>query len=361
MGKIKVAVAGVGNCASALIQGIQYYRKNPPVEAGLTTGLMHPKVGPYKVEDMSFVAAFEVNRRKIGTDLSKAIFTEPNCGVKISDVPDMDVTVKAGPILDGVAPHMRETFQVYNSARTKPVGVAVELKDSGADILVNYLPVGSEKGVRFYAQQALDAGCGFVNCIPEFIASNDGWAKKFKDKNMPIAGDDIKSQVGATIVHRSLVELFLKRGVRVDESYQLNLGGDTDFLNMTVEERLHSKRISKTTAVASLIPYDVPTRIGPSDYVPSLRNKKICYIYLKGRKWGNIPLQIDLKLSVEDSPNSAGVVADVIRATKIALDRGIGGALTSISSYCFKYPPVKIPDGQASQWVEEYIQGTRER
>jgi len=360
MSKIKVALAGVGNCASALIQGIQYYRKNPPKEDILTTGLMHPKFGDYKVEDITFVAAFEVNRNKIGSDLSKAIFTEPNCAPKISDVPDMGVTVKAGPILDGVAPHMREPFHVYNTNRTKPVDVAAELKDSGAEILVNYLPVGSEKGARFYAQQALDAGCGFVNCIPEFIASNDGWAKKFEDRKLPIAGDDIKSQVGATIVHRALVDLFLKRGVRVDESYQLNLGGDTDFLNMTVEERLHSKRISKTTAVASLIPYDVPTRIGPSDYVPHLKNKKICYIYLKGRKWGNIPLQIDLKLSVEDSPNSAGVVADVIRAVKIGLDRGIGGALTSISSYCFKYPPVKIPDGQASQWVEEYIQGKRE-
>ena len=361
MGKINVALAGVGNCASALVQGIQYYRKSPPKESGLTTGLMHPSFGPYKVEDISFVAAFEVNKKKIGRDLSKAVFTEPNCGVKISDVPDMDVTVKPGPILDGVAPHMREVFQVYSPSRTKPVNVATELKDSKADLLVNYLPVGSEKGARFYAQQALDAGCGFVNCIPEFIASNEGWAKKFEDRKLPIAGDDIKSQVGATIVHRALVDLFLKRGVRVDESYQLNLGGDTDFLNMTVEERLHSKRISKTTAVASLIPYDVPTRIGPSDYVPSLKNKKICYIYLKGRKWGNIPLQIDLKLSVEDSPNSAGVVADVIRAAKIAMDRGIGGALTSISSYSFKYPPVKIPDGQASQWVEEFIQGKRDR
>jgi myo-inositol-1-phosphate synthase len=360
MSKIKVALAGVGNCASALIQGIQYYRKNPPKEDNLTTGLMHPRFGDYKVEDITFVAAFEVNRKKIGSDLSKAIFTDPNCAPKISDVPDMDVTVKAGPILDGVAPHMREPFHAYNKKRTKPVDVAAELKDSGAEVLVNYLPVGSEKGARFYAQRALDAGCGFVNCIPEFIASNDGWSKKFEDRKLPIAGDDIKSQVGATIVHRALVDLFLKRGVRVDESYQLNLGGDTDFLNMTVEERLHSKRISKTTAVASLIPYDVPTRIGPSDYVPSLKNKKICYIYIKGRKWGNIPLQIDLKLSVEDSPNSAGVVADVIRAVKIGLDRGVGGALTSISSYCFKYPPIKIPDGQASQWVEEYIQGKRE-
>src|SRR5437867_11528354 len=219
MGKVKVAVAGVGNCASALIQGVQYYRKNPPKEDGRTTGLMHPSFGPYKIEDISFVAAFEVNRRKIGTDLSKAIFTEPNCGVKISDVPDIDVTVKAWPILDGAAPDMRETFQVYNSTRTKPVDVAAEQKDSGADLLVNYLPVGSEKGARYYAQQALDAGCGFVNCIPEFIASTESWAQKFEEKKPPIAGDDVKSQVGATIVHRSLVDLCLKRGVRVDESY----------------------------------------------------------------------------------------------------------------------------------------------
>ncbi len=351
----------MGNCASALVQGIEYYRNHPSKDDGRTTGLMHPSFGPYKVEDIIFVAAFEVNRKKIGRDLSKAIFTEPNCAPKISDVPDLDVTVQPGPILDGVAPHMREAFQVYSKTRTKPFDVAGELKRSRAEILVNYLPVGSEKGARYYAQQALDAGCGFVNCIPEFIASNEGWSRKFEERKLPIAGDDIKSQVGATIVHRALVDLFLKRGVRVDESYQLNLGGDTDFLNMTVEERLHSKRISKTTAVASLIPYDVPTRIGPSDYVPHLKNKKICYIYLKGRNWGNVPLQIDLKLSVEDSPNSAGVVADVVRAVRMGLDRGVGGALTSISSFSFKYPPVKIPDSQASQWVEEFIQGKRER
>jgi len=361
MGKIKVALAGVGNCASALIQGIEYYRKNPPAENGLTTGLMHPKFGNYAVEDVTFVAAFEVNKKKIGRDLSKAVFTEPNCVVKISDVPDMDVTVKPGPVLDGVAPHMRKVFNVYDKKRTKPVDVAEELRDSKADILVNYLPVGSSKGARFYAQSALDAGCGFVNCIPEFIASEKEWASKFEEKKLPIAGDDIKSQVGATIIHRALVDLFIKRGARVDESYQLNLGGDTDFLNMTVEERLHSKRISKTSAVSSLIPYDVPTRIGPSDYVPSLRNKKICYIYLKGRKWANVPLQVDLKLAVEDAPDSAGVVVDAIRAVKIGLDRGIAGPLTSISSYSFKHPPVTVPDSLASQWVEDYIKGTRER
>src|SRR2546428_2079111 len=244
MGKIKVALAGVGNCASALIQGIQYYRKNPAAEDGLTTGLMHPSFGPYKVEDITFVAAFEVNKKKIGGDLSKAIFTEPNCAPKISDVPDMDVTVRPGPILDGVAPHMRVPFNVYRRSRVKPVNVAEELEDAKADMLIDYLPVGSEKGARYYAQQALDADCGFINCIPEFIATDADWAKRFEDKKLPIAGDDIKSQVGGTIVHRALVDLFLKRGVRVEESYQLNLGGDTDFLNMTVEETLHSKRIS---------------------------------------------------------------------------------------------------------------------
>src|SRR5438445_2043007 len=234
MGTIKVALAGVGNCASALIQGIQYYRKNAPTENGLTTGLMHPSFGPYKVEDITFVAAFEVNKKKIGADLSKAIFTEPNSAPKISDGPYMDVTLKPGPILDSVAPHMKEAFHVYSKSRTKPVDVATELKDSGAEILVNYLPVGSEKGARFYAQAAVDAECGFVNCIPEFIASTDSWAKKFEEHKLPIAGDDVKSQVGATIVQRSLVVLCLKRGVRAVESYKLTLVADIDSINITV-------------------------------------------------------------------------------------------------------------------------------
>jgi myo-inositol-1-phosphate synthase len=235
------------------------------------------------------------------------------------------------------------------------------LKKAKAELLVNYLPVGSRNASRFYAQAALDAGCAFINCIPEFIASDQGWARKFEERGLPIAGDDIKSQVGATILHRNLARLCVDRGVIIDETYQLNLGGDTDFLNMTVEERLKTKRISKTEAVTSLVPYDLPTRIGPSDYVPFLGNKKICYLWLKGRKFGDRPLTIQVKLEVEDSPNSAGVVIDIIRAVKLALDRKIAGQLLSISSYAFKHPPIQVPDSLAKQSVEEFIQGKRER
>jgi myo-inositol-1-phosphate synthase len=234
------------------------------------------------------------------------------------------------------------------------------LREAEADVLVNYLPVGSHDASRFYAQAALDAGCAFVNCMPEFIASDLGWSKKFEDKGLPVAGDDVKSQLGATILHRNLVRLCVDRGVIIDETYQLNLGGDTDFLNMTVEERLKTKRISKTEAVTSLVPYELPTRIGPSDYVPFLENKKICYIWLKGRKFGDRPLTVTVKLEVEDSPNSAGVVIDVIRAAKLALDRKITGQLLSISSYAFKHPPIQVPDSIAKQSVEDYIQGKRE-
>jgi myo-inositol-1-phosphate synthase len=235
------------------------------------------------------------------------------------------------------------------------------LKETTAEILVNYLPVGSKNATRFYAQAALDAGCAMINCMPEFIASDGSWSKKFEEKRLPIAGDDIKSQLGATILHRAIARLAVDRGVIIDETYQLNLGGDTDFLNMTVEERLKTKRISKTEAVTSLVPYDLPTRIGPSDYVPFLGNKKICYLWLKGRKFGDRPLTISAKLEVEDSPNSAGVVIDLIRAVRIALDRKIGGALLSISSYAFKHPPIQVPDSVAKQAVEDFIQGKRER
>jgi myo-inositol-1-phosphate synthase len=271
------------------------------------------------------------------------------------------VEVSAAPVLDGVAEHMKETFSVYKENETKPSNVVEVLKKSRAEILVNYLPVGSKEATRFYAQAALDAGCAFVNCMPEFIASDFWWAKKFEEKGLPVAGDDIKSQVGATILHRNLARLCVDRGVIIDETYQLNLGGDTDFQNMTVEERLKTKRISKTEAVTSLVPYDLPTRIGPSDYVPFLGNKKICYLWLKGRKFGDRPLTIQVKLEVEDSPNSAGVVIDIIRAVKIALDRKIRGQLLSISSYAFKRPPIQVPDPVAKQSVEEYIQGLRQR
>jgi myo-inositol-1-phosphate synthase len=357
--EIRVALVGVGNSASALVQGMQYYKD--AAENATVPGLMHVNFGGYHVRDVKFVAAFEVNLNKIGKDLSEAIFTAPNCCAKFADVPNLGVKVSPAPFLDGVAEHMKEVFSVYREDEVKPVDVVKVLKDSRAEILVNYLPVGSHNAARFYAQAALDAGCAFVNCMPEFIGSDFGWAKKFEERGLPVAGDDIKSQLGATILHRSLAKLCVDRGVIIDETYQLNLGGDTDFLNMTVEERLKTKRISKTEAVTSLVPYDLPTRIGPSDYVPFLGNKKICYIWLKGRKFGDRPLTVMVKLEVEDSPNSAGVVIDIIRAVKIALDRKIAGQLLSISSYAFKHPPIQVPDSMAKESVEDYIQGKRIR
>jgi myo-inositol-1-phosphate synthase len=358
--EIRVALAGVGNSASALIQGTQYYKNAQ--ENTTVPGLMHVNYGGYHIRDIHFVAAFEVNKNKIGKDLSQAIFTQPNCAVKFADVPILNVTVQPAPILDGVAPHMREVFNVYDGSATKE-SVVQTLKNTKTEILVNYLPVGSHDAVRFYAQCAIDAGCAFVNCMPEFIGSDSTgeWPKKFENAGLPVLGDDIKSQVGATILHRNLVRLCLDRGVIVDETYQLNLGGDTDFQNMTVENRLKSKRISKTEAVTSLVPYALPTRIGPSDFVGFLNNKKICYISLKGRKFGDRPINISVKLEVEDSPNSAGVVIDLIRAAKIALDRKIAGALISMPAYAFKHPPIQVPDPQARQWTEDWIAGKRER
>jgi myo-inositol-1-phosphate synthase len=357
--EIRVALVGVGNSASALIQGTQYYKNAK--EDTTVPGLMHVNFGGYQIKDIKFVAAFEVNKDKIGKDLSEAIFTAPNCCVKFADVPPLGVKVSPAPILDGVAEHMRKTFNVYDDSGFDKANVVKVLKDAKAQVLVNYLPVGSHDAARFYAQAAMDAGCAFVNCIPEFIGSDAEWSKKFEKAGLPVLGDDIKSQVGATILHRNLVRLCLDRGVIVDETYQLNLGGDTDFQNMTVESRLQSKRISKTEAVTSLVPYALPTRIGPSDYVPFLKNKKICYISLKARKFGDRPINISVKLEVEDSPNSAGVVIDLIRAAKIALDRKISGALLSMPSYAFKHPPVQVPDPVARQWTEDWIAGKRER
>lgn len=356
---VRVAIAGVGNCASALVQGVEYY-KDSAGEAKVP-GLMHVNFGGYHVRDIKFVAAFDVNKRKIGKDLGEAIFMEPNCCAKFVEVPRLDVKVLPSPILDGVAPHMREPFRIYDEKEVEPVNVPDALREAEADMLVNFLPVGSYKATRHYAQAAIDAGCALVNCIPEFIASDDEWSKRFREKRLPVAGDDVKSQLGATILHRNMVKLCVDRGVEVEETYQLNLGGNTDFQNMTIEERLKTKRISKTEAVTSLVPYKVPTRIGPSDYVPFLGDKKICYIFIKGKKFGNQPVTIKAKLEVEDSPNSAGVVIDVIRAAKLALDRGIGGPLTSIASYAFKHPPVQVPDDVARQWVEDFITGKRER
>lgn len=356
--EIRVALVGIGNCASALIQGWQYYKERQDDDL---PGLMHPDLGGYKVSDIRFVAAFDVNRQKIGKDLSEAIFEEPNCVEAFAKPEPLGVEVLPAPVLDGVADHMKDAFKLYDQDRVKPVDVVEVLRETRADMLVNFLPVGSHDATRFYAQAALDAKVAFVNCIPEFIASDPEWAKRFEGAGVPIAGDDIKSQLGATILHRALVHLCESRGVKVVETYQLNVGGNTDFLNMTREERLYAKRISKTQAVTSLVPYEVPTKIGPSDYVPFLEDKKVCHIYLKGVKFGGMPLTIDLKLVVEDSPNSAGVVVDAIRATKLALDRGVAGPLESVSAYFFKHPPVFAPDDVARTWLEDFIQGRRRR
>ncbi|MFX1449321.1 MAG: inositol-3-phosphate synthase [Promethearchaeota archaeon] len=357
--EIRVAISGLGNCAASLIQGVYYYQNAP--EDKEISGLMHVNFGGYHVNTIKFVAAFEVNKLKIGKDLSEAINADPNCTAKFYNVPEQGITVLPGPISDGVASHMVEPFHCYDPKETEPVDLVEALHAAKADMLVNYLPVGSQEGAKIYAQAALDAGVAYINCIPEFIASDPIWSKKFEDAGIPIAGDDIKSQVGATIVHRTLADLLVKRGVRLEETYQLNIGGNTDFLNMTEEARLISKRISKTQAVTSLVPYEVPVRIGPSDYVEFLGDKKICYIHMKGRKFGDQPITLNVKLSVEDSPNSAGVVIDAVRAIKLALDRKIGGALLGISSYSFKHPPVQVPDSEAYQWVEDFIKGKRER
>lgn len=354
---IRVAIAGVGNCASALIQGVEYYKDAKRDEN--IPGVMHAYFGDYHISDVEFVAAFEVNKEKIGRDLSEAIWAPPNNCAKFADVPKTGVIVQAAPIMDGVAPHMYESFRADKSIET--VDVAQVLMDTKADMLVNYLPVGSAKATEYYAQAALDAGCAFLNCIPEFIASKPEWAKKFEEAGLPVAGDDIKSQVGATILHRVVSRLFYDRGVLLDSTYQLNIGGNTDFENMTVENRLQTKRVSKTEAVQSLIPYKVPTRIGPSDYVPFLDDHKVCYIRINSHSFGNLPITFDAKLVVNDSPNSAGVVIDAIRAVKIALDRGISGQLLGISSYSFKHPPVQVPDDEAHRWVEDFIEGKRER
>ena len=356
---INVAIAGVGNCASALVQGVEYYKD---VEKdSKVPGLMHVYLGGYHIRDIRFVAAFEVNHNKIGKDLSDAIWTKPNICAKFADVPKLGVEVVRGPALDGVASHMKEVFGYRGFEEVDSSDVARVLDEVNADMLVNFLPVGSHNATLAYAQACLDAGCALVNCIPEFVASDEKWGRKFKDKGLPVAGDDIKSQLGATILHRNLVRLCVDRGIEIEETYQLNLGGNTDFLNMTVEDRLKTKRISKTEAVTSLVPYEVPTRIGPSDYVPFLKDKKICYLYVKGRKFGDQPVTLRAKLEVEDSPNSAGVTIDVIRAVKLAQDRGIAGPLVSISSYAFKHPPVQVPDDLARQWVEDFITGKRDK
>ncbi|MBU7014250.1 MAG: inositol-3-phosphate synthase [Theionarchaea archaeon] len=363
MAKIKIAIAGVGNCASSLIQGLEYYKNAEPEQV---IGLMHHDVNGYELSDVEVVCAFDIDERKVGKDVSQAIFAPPNCTVVFSEVPYRGIEVKMGPVLDGVAPHMAQydedkTFKPKNS---EPCDVVEELKKSKADMLINYVPVGSEQAAQFYAQACLDAGCGFVNCMPVFIASNLAWGKKFEKAGIPVVGDDIKSQLGATIVHRVLTKLFNDRGIKLDRTYQLNTGGNTDFLNMLAMDRLKSKKISKTEAVQSQL--DTPLNpdnihIGPSDYVPWQKDNKICFLHMGGRMFGSVPLELELRLSVIDSPNSGGCAIDAIRCLKLALDRGISGPLLSISSYTMKHPPVQYSDSEARIFVEEYIKGTRER
>ncbi len=362
MGKIKVAIAGVGNCASSLLQGIYYYSRTND-----TVGLMHPDFGGYKVSDIEIVAAFDIDKRKVGKPLEEAVFAEPNCTwVFNRDIPKTGVTVMMGPILDGVAEHMRNYPDeiTFVPADEEPVDVVKVLKESGAEILINYVPVGSEQAARFYAEAALEAGVAFINAMPTFIVSDEKWAKRFEEKGIPAVGDDIKSQVGATIVHRVLTKLFEDRGVKLVRTYQTNFGGNTDFLNMLERSRLKTKKISKTEAVRSLMAKKLPDEqiyVGPSDFIPWLKDNKICYIRMEGKGFGGFDIIIDLKLSVEDSPNSAGVIVDAIRAAKLALDRGIAGPLYSISAYTMKHPPIQYPDPVAKEMVEEFIRGERER
>jgi myo-inositol-1-phosphate synthase len=353
---IKVAIAGVGNCSSALVQGTYYYRNAS--EEGDVPGLLHVNMGGYHPRDLEFVAAFDVDATKVGRDLSEAIFAHPNNTIKFSDVPKLGVEVQKGPVMDGLGKYLKGYVK---ESEAEPVDVAEELKASGAEVVVNYLPVGSEQAVRWYAEQAIKAKCAFVNCMPVFIASDPAWQKRFAEKGLPVAGDDVMSQIGATVLHKTLAKLMVDRGVKITESYQLNIGGDTDFLNMLEEARLISKRISKTSAVQAMVPYDVPLRIGPSDYVPFLDNKKICYVYLKGEYFGGTPVQIDVKLDVWDSPNSGGIVIDAVRASKIALNRGVSGPLISPSAFCFKHPPEQMPYEVAKRRFEEFVEGKRER
>jgi len=359
MGTIRIAVAGVGNCASSLLQGVEYYRQGKNRE---TLGLMHYRVGPYAPGDIEVVAAFDIDKRKVGKPLYEAIFAPPNNTKVFWDrFSSSGPVVQMGPILDGCSDHMVE-YPEHLSIRPseeKPVDGVKILRQQKADLLINYLPVGSQKAVEFYAQAALDAGIGFVNCIPVFIVSNPEWSKRFADRNLPCVGDDIKAQVGATIVHRTLTKLFRDRGVRLDNTYQLNTGGNTDFLNMLNRSRLKSKKISKTEAVQSQLEtplHDEHIHIGPADFVPWQRDNKVCFLRMEGTGFGGVPLNLELRLSVEDSPNSAGVAIDAIRCCKLAKDGGIGGPLLPVSAYLMKHPPQQMFDEDARDQIDRFIQ-----
>jgi myo-inositol-1-phosphate synthase len=359
MSKVRVALVGVGNCAASLVQGVHYYADADP--ATRVPGLMHVDFGGYHVRDVQFVAAFDVDAKKVGRDLSEAIMASENNTIKISDVPPLDVPVLRGHTLDGLGRFYRETI---TESDEEPVDVVAVLRDTQADVLVSYLPVGSEEADRFYAQCAIDAGVAFVNALPVFIASDPEWAEKFRAAGVPIVGDDIKSQVGATITHRVLAKLFEDRGVQLDRTMQLNVGGNMDFLNMKELERLESKKVSKTQSVTSQVDRDLGrdnVHIGPSDYVAWLDDRKWAYVRLEGRAFGDVPLNLEYKLEVWDSPNSAGIIIDAVRAAKIAKDRGIGGPILSASSYFMKSPPEQYSDDEARRAVEDFIRGDRER
>lgn len=363
MSKIKITIVGIGNCASSLIQGIHYYQRKSSDES---IGLMHWNIGGYMPGDIEVVAAFDIDKRKIGLDVSEAIFSKPNCTtIFCSDIPPARAKVQMGRVLDGLSEHMknyadRYTFLLADEPEPTEEEIVKILRDSGTEILLNYLPVGSEEATRFYANCALEAGVAFVNNIPVFIASNPDWAKRFKEKNLPIIGDDVKSQLGATIVHRILTDLFNKRGVKLERTYQLNTGGNTDFLNMLSRTRLASKKESKTEAVQSVAAKrmkDENIHIGPSDWVAWQKDNKVCFIRMEGKLFGDVPMNLEMRLSVEDSPNSAGVVIDSIRCAKLALDRKQGGVLTAPAAYFCKHPPEQFTDDEAYAMTEAFIQG----
>jgi len=361
--EVRVAIVGVGNCASSLVQGVQYYQDADPTAN--VPGLMHVTFGKYHVRDVKFVAAFDVDAKKVGFDLSEAIFASENNTIKIADVPPTNVVVRRGPTMDGIGKYYAETIELSDE---KPVDVVKVLKENKVDVMVSYLPVGSEQADKFYAQCAIDAGVAFVNALPVFIASDPVWAKKFADAGVPIVGDDIKSQVGATITHRVMAKLFEDRGVSLDRTYQLNVGGNMDFKNMLERERLESKKVSKTQAVTSNLTgslagkiEDKNVHIGPSDHVAWLDDRKWAYVRLEGRAFGDVPLSLEYKLEVWDSPNSAGIIIDAVRAAKIAKDRGIGGPIIPASAYLMKSPPEQLPDDVAREQLEEFIAGGQER
>ncbi|MEA5079073.1 MAG: inositol-3-phosphate synthase [Anaerolineaceae bacterium] len=357
--KVRVAIIGVGNCASSFVQGVQFYKNAS--ETDRVPGLMHVNLGGYHISDIEFSAAFDVVDTKVGKDLSEAIFAYPNNTFKFSDVPHLGVNVDRGMTHDGLGKYLS---QILTKAPGPTADIVKILKDTGTDVVVNYLPVGSEMATKWYVEQILEAGVGMVNCIPVFIASSEYWGKRFQDAGLPIIGDDIKSQVGATILHRTITSLFVDRGVRLDRTYQLNFGGNTDFMNMLERERLESKKISKTGAVTSMLPYKLPEgdiHVGPSDYVPWLTDRKWCYIRMEGTTFGEVPLNLEAKLEVWDSPNSAGVVMDAVRCVKLGLDRKLAGPLIAPASYFMKTPPKQFKDDLCRDMTEAYIRGEEQK